>query len=183
MGTIAESQEGTVSVHTTVDTPVGSLTVVGGETGLVGVYFAEHRHLPDPSGFGPVSHRGVGLSDFAEVRRQLGEYFAGARRTFDLPLAPRGNDFQRRVWALLRDIPYGATRSYGQLATSLGSVGLARAVGAANGLNPLSIVVPCHRVVGSGGALVGYAGGLDRKRFLLGLEAEQPSGPETGRLF
>jgi methylated-DNA-[protein]-cysteine S-methyltransferase len=172
-----------VSVHTTVDTPVGTLTVVGAETGLVGLYFDEHRHLPDPTGFGPVSQDGVGLSDFVEVERQLGGYFAGERRSFDLPLAPRGNDFQVRVWALLRDIPFGETRSYGQLAIALGGVGLARAVGAANGLNPLSIVVPCHRVVGSGGALVGYAGGLDRKRFLLGLEADQPSGPDSGRLF
>jgi methylated-DNA-[protein]-cysteine S-methyltransferase len=172
-----------VSVHTTVDTPVGSLTVVGAETGLVGLYFEEHRHLPDPTGFGPVSRDGVGLSDFAEVERQLGGYFGGERRSFDLPLAPRGNDFQVRVWNLLRDIPFGETRSYGQLASALGGADRPGQADAANGLNPLSIVVPCHRVVGSGGALVGYAGGLDRKRFLLGLEADQPSGAETGRLF
>ena len=164
----------------TMASPAGELTLVAEERGLAAILW------PADDGARVRLDRGVddpGRPVLVAAMRQLEEYFAGSRRTFDLPLAPRGNDFQRRVWALLRDIPYGATRSYGQLATSLGSVGLARAVGAANGLNPLSIVVPCHRVVGSGGELVGYAGGLDRKRFLLGLEAEQPSGPETGRLF
>lgn len=169
------------TVHTTVPSPLGDLTLVASEDGLAGLYFAEHRNLPDPAGFGRASPTGVGVVDFDEIEHQLGEYFAGERRRFDLPLAPRGNEFRRRVWALLRDIPYGETRSYGQLARELGDVGLARAVGAANGLNPLSIVVPCHRVVGAAGALVGYAGGLDRKRRLLDLE--EPESASSGRLF
>jgi methylated-DNA-[protein]-cysteine S-methyltransferase len=112
---------------------------------------------------------------------QLAEYFDGSRTDFDLPLAPRGNDFQRRVWALLVQIPYGQTRAYGRLATELGDPGLARAVGAANGQNPRSISVPCHRVVGAGGKLTGYAGGLDRKAYLLDLET--PASLRSARLF
>ena len=102
-------------------------------------------------------------------------------RTFDLELAPRGNGFQQKVWAQLIEIPYGETRTYGQLATALGDPALARAVGAANGQNPLSIIVPCHRVVGSNGKLTGYAGGLDRKAFLL--ELETPDESRAERLF
>lgn len=102
---------------------------------------------------------------------QLREYFAGERHEFDLPLAPAGTDFQRRVWAVLREIPYGHTTSYGQVAARLGMApGASRAVGAANGANPIAIVVPCHRVVGADGTLTGYAGGLERKRTLLDLE-------------
>ena len=112
---------------------------------------------------------------------QLGEYFVGERTVFDLPLAPRGDDFQRKVWALLCEIPYGETRSYGQLARALGDVNLSQAVGWANGRNPISIIVPCHRVIGSDGSLVGYAGGLDRKRFLLSLE--EPPAEQAHRLF
>ena len=104
------------------------------------------------------------------TRVQLGEYFAGERREFDLPLAPVGNPFRQRVWSLLREIPYGQTRSYGDLARQLGDRNLAQAVGAGNARNPVSIIVPCHRVVGAAGQLTGYAGGLDRKHFLLGLE-------------
>jgi len=113
--------------------------------------------------------------------RQLQEYFAGERTEFDLPLAPRGDDFKQRVWALLREIPYGQTRSYGDLARALGDVNLSQAVGFANGRNPIAIVVPCHRVIGSDGTLVGYAGGLDRKRFLLALEETEESRAQ--RLF
>lgn len=102
---------------------------------------------------------------------QLAEYFAGTRRDFDLPLAPRGTDFQRRVWAALEGIPYGETRNYAELAEQLGSKGGQRAVGAANGRNPLAIVVPCHRVIGSDGRMTGYAGGIGRKRWLLAFEA------------
>lgn len=118
---------------------------------------------------------------FREAARQLEEYFAGERTGFDLPLAPVGDAFQLKVWMLLRDIPYGQTRSYGRLAEQLGDRNLARAVGAANGRNPLSVVVPCHRVVGADGNLVGYAGGLDRKRFLLGLE--EPAAARAAKLF
>ena len=102
---------------------------------------------------------------------QLAEYFAGTRRGFDLPLAPTGTDFQRRVWAALAAIPYGETRNYAELAEQLGSKGGQRAVGAANGRNPIAIVVPCHRVIGSDGRMTGYAGGIGRKRWLLAFEA------------
>ena len=110
------------------------------------------------------------LPVLAAARRQLGEYFAGERTDFDLPLAARGTAFQRKVWDALRRIEYGTTRSYGQIADEIGAPGAARAVGAANHDNPLAIVVPCHRVVGANGSLVGYAGGLDQKRALLELE-------------
>lgn len=106
----------------------------------------------------------------SEAARQLEEYFAGARREFDLPLAPKGTPFQQSVWALLRQIPYGETRSYGQLAAALGNPKASRAVGGANHNNPIAIVVPCHRVIGADGSLTGYAGGLDIKAYLLRLE-------------
>jgi methylated-DNA-[protein]-cysteine S-methyltransferase len=106
----------------------------------------------------------------AEVRRQLGEYFAGERREFDLPLAPQGTPFERAVWAELAKIPFGETRSYGEIARTLGRPGAARAVGRANGANPLPIVVPCHRVIGADGSLTGFGGGLDVKSRLLELE-------------
>jgi methylated-DNA-[protein]-cysteine S-methyltransferase len=168
-------------VHTTIDSPVGELTLVGGEDGLTGLWFSEHRRMPDPTAFGGRSSVGIGLSDFAEVEAQLASWFAGERREFDLPLAPVGTEFRRRVWQQLAAIPWGETRTYGQLALDLGDVRLARAVGTANGANPLSIVVPCHRVVGSAGSLTGYAGGLVRKRFLLDHEA--PAAAPHGRLF
>ena len=110
------------------------------------------------------------IAPFPEARAQLEDYFAGRRRTFDLPLAPVGTPFQRRVWEALREIPYGETVSYGVLAARLGQPGAGRAVGLANGQNPISIVIPCHRVIGAGGALTGYGGGLERKRWLLALE-------------
>jgi methylated-DNA-[protein]-cysteine S-methyltransferase len=106
----------------------------------------------------------------AEARRQLGEYFAGERTIFELPLAPRGTAFQRKVWDALCRIEYGTTRTYGQIADEIGARGAARAVGAANHDNPIAIVVPCHRVIGANGSLVGYAGGLAQKRALLELE-------------
>lgn len=106
-----------------------------------------------------------------EAVRQLDEYFEGRRTEFDLPLAPRGSAFQRRVWEQLRTIPYGHTATYGEIAANLGLVNGARAVGAANGQNPIAIVVPCHRVIGANRRLVGYAGGLDRKRQLLDIES------------
>jgi methylated-DNA-[protein]-cysteine S-methyltransferase len=118
---------------------------------------------------------------FEPVTRQLGEYFAGTRREFDLELAPRGSAFERAVWRLLTKIPYGETRTYGQLAAELGDLGAAQAVGNANGWNPISIIVPCHRVIGASGGLTGYAGGTARKRFLLSLE--EPPADEDGRLF
>jgi methylated-DNA-[protein]-cysteine S-methyltransferase len=152
-------------MHTIVESPLGALTVVGEDGALTGVYFDGHRHMPDVTGFGPRADQ-----EFGEVRRQLGEYFAGERTGFDLPLAPVGPEFHLQVWKLLEKIPYGETRSYGDLARELGDISLAQAVGAANGRNPLSVIVPCHRVVGADGRLVGYAGGLARKRVLLDLE-------------
>ncbi len=163
-------------MYTVVESPVGALTLVGDGDALSALYFPDHVRRPVQDTFGPRDD-----SAFAEARRQLAEYFAGERTSFDLRLAPRGNDFQRKVWRLLTAIPYGRTRTYGQLAAELGDPGLARAVGAANGRNPISIVVPCHRVVGHDGALTGYAGGLARKAYLL--ELEQPAAARPVTLF
>lgn len=162
--------------HTVIDSPVGDLTVVAEDGALVGLYFEGHKRQPAVETFGARTDEG-----FEAPRQQLKEYFAGERHDFDLPLAPRGNDFQRRVWGLLAGIPYGETRSYGDLARQLGDPALAQAVGAANALNPLSVVVPCHRVVAADGNLRGYAGGLDRKRYLLDLE--EPAAENAARLF
>jgi methylated-DNA-[protein]-cysteine S-methyltransferase len=158
--------------HGVVDSPLGALTVVARDDALVGLYFADQRRRPDPATLGPREDAG-----FTEVAGQLGEYFTGERTGFELALDPYGDAFDQRVWELVARIPYGRTRTYGELARELGDPGLAQAVGAANGRNPLCVVVPCHRVIGSGGGLTGYAGGLPRKRFLLDLEAP------GGRLF
>jgi len=115
----------------------------------------------------------------AAVREQIEEYFGGKRRSFDLPLNPRGTPFQKSVWAALVEIPFGETRSYGQLAVQLGNPGASRAVGRANATNPISIIVPCHRVIGSAGALTGYAGGLSIKEKLLALEGGLPQAQRT----
>ena len=155
--------------HAVVDSPIGPLTVVATPEGLAGLYMDAQRHLPGADRFGaPDSGAAADLLD--ACRAQLAEYFAGDRTTFDLPLAMEGTEFQRRVWAALLDIPYGETESYGQLAERIGRPGASRAVGLANGRNPVSIVVPCHRVVGAAGALTGYGGGIERKRHLLDLE-------------
>jgi len=162
--------------HTVTESPVGPLTLVGDGDALIGLYFEGHRRPPRLAGFGPRTDAG-----FDAAVRQLGEYFAGTRREFDLELAPRGSAFEKQVWGLLTKIPYGETRTYGQLALDIGDLGAAQAVGNANGWNPISIIVPCHRVVGTSGSLTGYAGGLPRKRFLLSLE--EPAAAEVGRLF
>ncbi|GAA2090878.1 methylated-DNA--[protein]-cysteine S-methyltransferase [Actinomadura alba] len=162
--------------HTVIASPLGGLTAVAEDGVLSGLYFERHLRGPGPEELGVYSESG-----FDEVRRQLGEYFAGERSRFDLPLAPRGDEFQQRVWRLLMEIPFGETRSYGDLARLLGNVSLAQAVGAANARNPVSVIVPCHRVVGADGALTGYAGGLERKRFLLDLE--EPAARKAARLF
>lgn len=158
-------------------TPLGVLTLVADDEGLVAVLWPDDRRrvVDDP---GPLAADDPVLTAAA---RQLDEYLAGDRRTFDLPLVPRGEPFQQQVWQLLRAIPYGETRTYGDLARDLGQPGAAQAVGAANGANPLSIVVPCHRVVGADGSLTGFAGGLDAKRHLLALE--EPDADDAGRLF
>jgi methylated-DNA-[protein]-cysteine S-methyltransferase len=162
--------------HTVIDSPIGPLTLIGDGTALLGLYFDGHLRTSRLTDHGPRADDG-----FEDAKAQLGEYFAGTRREFDLELAPRGSAFEKQVWALLTKIPYGETRTYGQLAAELGDPGAAQAVGNANGWNPISVIVPCHRVVGTSGGLTGYAGGLSRKRFLLGLE--EPPADEVGRLF
>jgi methylated-DNA-[protein]-cysteine S-methyltransferase len=156
--------------HTTVESPIGPLTLVAEDRVLCGLYLAEHRRAPDPATHGPADPAG-----FEALTEALAGYFAGQVRVFDVPVAAVGTPFQQRVWAALREIPYGQTATYGELAAALGSPGASRAVGAANARNPVSIVVPCHRVVGAGGAITGYAGGLARKRALLDLEAGRPA--------
>ncbi len=153
------------ATHTTIDSPIGELTLVARDGALSGTYFPGHWHMPAPEVFGTRSEHG-----FEQAQRQLNEYFAGERTEFELATMVAGEEFQRRVWALINRIPYGQTTTYGEMAQQLGDPALAREVGAAVGRNPLSIVVPCHRVVGKDGKLTGYAGGLERKRFLLELE-------------
>lgn len=141
----------------TIETPIGALTLTASADAVTAVHFgAQGARDASP------------LLDAAEA--QLREYFAGARRTFDLPLAPHGTAFQQRVWTALRAIPYGETRTYGELAAAIGSPNASRAVGMANHRNPIPIIIPCHRVIGADGSLTGYAGGLETKRRLLALE-------------
>ncbi|GII27692.1 methylated-DNA--[protein]-cysteine S-methyltransferase [Planotetraspora mira] len=153
--------------HTVVDSPVGPLTLVALDGVLAGLYMERQRHRPAEETFGEPDD-----TPFAEVGDQLADYFAGRRTTFDLPMRLVGTPFQQRVWAGLREIPHGETISYGQLAERIGQPAAVRAVGLANGKNPIGIIVPCHRVVGSSGSLVGYGGGLDRKRHLLAFERQ-----------
>lgn len=152
--------------YSVMQSPIGPLTVVATNGALVAVLMDGHHRPPVPE-----SAWGERVDDaLPDATLQLEEYFAGQRQAFNLPLAPSGTEFQRRVWAALAEIPYGETRSYGQIATAIGRPGASRAVGMANGRNPVSIVVPCHRVVGASGSLTGYAGGAERKQFLLDLE-------------
>lgn len=150
--------------YCTLTTPIGELLLTADDDGALTAV-----HLPGRHGDTDGWERDDEL--LADARRQLTEYFAGERTTFDLPLRPAGAPFQLRVWDALLRIPYGETASYGEIARELGHPTAARAVGAANGRNPLAIVVPCHRVIGSNGSLTGYAGGLECKRALLDLEA------------
>ena len=145
-----------------VPSPVGPLTLTQEDQALTGLHFGEH---PQQGAEGPTPL-------LEKAARQLEEYFAGQRKEFSLPLAPKGTEFQLRVWQALLQIPYGETRSYGELAAMVGNPKACRAVGGANHRNPLSILIPCHRVVGTGGSLTGYAGGLSVKEFLLKLESE-----------
>jgi methylated-DNA-[protein]-cysteine S-methyltransferase len=150
--------------HTVVSSPIGPLTLVRADDALVRLAMAPPSALV-PDALGERSDEG-----FDDAVRQLGEYFAGERTAFDLVLRPAGSDFELAVWHQLTAIPYGETRSYGYVARAVGEPGGAQAVGAANGRNPLAVVVPCHRVIGADGSLVGFGGGLPRKRFLLDLE-------------
>ncbi len=157
--------------YTVVDSPVGPLTLVATDGVLSGLYMDRQRHRPDERTFGEPD-----AAPFADAAAQLEEYFAGRRTEFDLPLAPAGTPFQHSVWAELRRIPFGETVTYRELAERIGRPTAARAVGLANGRNPICIIVPCHRVVGADGSLTGYAGGLDRKRHLLTLERRVAAG-------
>jgi methylated-DNA-[protein]-cysteine S-methyltransferase len=154
--------------HSIVDSPIGPLTLVAADGQLAGLYMEQHRYAPDPVSFG--SRDAATLS---AVAAQLAEYFAGERREFDLPVVFEGTPFQQTVWRALQEIPCGETVSYGELAERIGRPTASRAVGLANGHNPISIIVPCHRVVGSNGSLTGYGGGIERKRYLLNLERGQ----------
>ncbi|MFF9767923.1 methylated-DNA--[protein]-cysteine S-methyltransferase [Streptomyces sp. NPDC053086] len=154
--------------HTVIDSPYGPLTLVADADGaLCGLYMVGQRHRPPEESFGPNED---GLRCFAEAEEQLSAYFAGELTAFTVPFALRGTPFQRSVWTQLSRIPYGATRTYGELAGALGNPQASRAVGLANGRNPVGIIVPCHRVIGADGSLTGYGGGLDRKRQLLDFE-------------
>jgi methylated-DNA-[protein]-cysteine S-methyltransferase len=154
-------------VHTVVDSPVGPLTLVAVDGILAGCYMDAQRHRPAGAVFGDPDP-----APFGVAAEQLDEYFAGDRLDFDLPLAMAGTAFQQRVWAALREIPFGETESYGELAHRIGSPGASRAVGLANGRNPIGIIVPCHRVIGASGSLTGYGGGIERKAQLLDLERD-----------
>ncbi|HKB31394.1 MAG TPA: methylated-DNA--[protein]-cysteine S-methyltransferase [Streptosporangiaceae bacterium] len=157
-------------VHAVVDSPVGPLTLVAADGVLTGLHMDTQRHAPPPGIFGDEVADTDGL--FAGPAGQLRDYFAGRRTEFELPLSLAGTPFQRRVWAALQEIPYGETISYGELAARIGRPTAARAVGLANGRNPVSIIVPCHRVIGSDGSLTGYGGGMARKQYLLAFERD-----------
>jgi methylated-DNA-[protein]-cysteine S-methyltransferase len=167
--TVTTSTRAGSLVHAVIDSPIGPLTLVADDGKLSGLYMEVRGHEPDPAALG---HLGTLADDavLGAAASQLGAYFGGERKEFDLPLSMAGTGFQRTVWTALCDIPYGETISYGELARRIGQPSASRAVGLANGRNPVSIIVPCHRVVGANGSLTGYGGGLDRKRHLLALE-------------
>lgn len=145
------------------DTPVGKLTLVSDGRAIAHVAFENSKHPP------PACPRGEDKV-IAKARRELDAYFAGALKTFTVPVAPRGTPFQESAWAALRTIPYGVTRSYAEQAAAIGKPKAVRAVGSANGRNPIPIIIPCHRVIGADGSLTGFGGGVETKRFLLALE-------------
>jgi methylated-DNA-[protein]-cysteine S-methyltransferase len=153
-----------MTLYSTVSSPIGELMLCGDDESLTALHLPGHWAKP-AAGWRRDDAR------FAAVARQLDEYFAGERTTFDVPLRMQGGPFEREVWAELVQIPYGETASYGEIARRVGKPHASRAVGAANGRNPIAIIVPCHRVIGSDGTLTGYGGGLERKRALLDLEA------------
>jgi methylated-DNA-[protein]-cysteine S-methyltransferase len=152
-------------IRTQIESPLGPLTLLAAEAALVGVYFENHAKGGPPAGAVPGES-----SVFDVVRHQIDAYFAGHRPVFDVPLAPRGTSFQAQVWTLLQRIPYGGSTSYGALAAEMGRPSAVRAVAGAVARNPISIIIPCHRVIGASGQLTGFAGGLDRKARLLALE-------------
>jgi methylated-DNA-[protein]-cysteine S-methyltransferase len=164
-----------------IDTPIGTLTLAADAVGLRHIEFPSNRHPVDRAGWVPGAD-GIAADIIETAARQLHEYFDGTRRDFDLPLAPEGTAFQCEVWRTLATIPYGQTWSYRDLAHAIGKPAAVRAVGAANGRNPLPIVLPCHRVIGADGSLTGFGGGLPIKAALLRLEGALPTGG-SGDLF
>ena len=160
-----------------VESPIGKLLLTSDGSGLTGLYFEAHRRGPEP---GEGWERRDAL--FSQARAELSEYFDCDRQKFNLKLALHGTPFQQRVWAALRAIPLGTTVTYKALAESIGAAAAVRAVGAAVGRNPVSIIVPCHRVIGSNGSLTGFAGGIGRKRWLLGHEQAAAGNPDVNRL-
>lgn len=174
MSTQASSQSPKAPSHplfyTSVESPIGELLLLGDGHALQGLYMQEGRK---PTRVAPQWQRSA--APFTDVEAQLREYFAAERVTFDIRLTLKGTQFERRVWQALQEIPYGETVSYGEIARRVGQPSAARAVGLANGRNPIAVVVPCHRVIGANGTLTGYGGGLERKRLLLELEQGQAS--------
>lgn len=158
--------------HAYYESPLGQILVTASESALTGLHFVGEKYYP---GISAAWRRDVNVAVIRSAMLQLDEYFAGKRKTFDIALAPEGTEFQRQVWKTLIGVRFGETATYGELAREVGNAKAVRAVGAANGRNPISIVIPCHRVIGADGSLTGYAGGLVRKVALLRLES---SGPE-----
>jgi methylated-DNA-[protein]-cysteine S-methyltransferase len=149
-----------------IDSPIGTLTLSCEDEWFTGLYMGTPSKRPDLSDWREAPH----AKPLAEAARQLGQYFSGQRRKFELPLKFIGTEFQQRVWRALTEIPYGTTISYGELARRLGNPSASRAVGLANGKNPIAVIVPCHRVIGADGSLTGFGGGLPRKEWLLSHE-------------
>lgn len=175
----AEPSEDSARLHVLIDSPIGPLQLATSNVGISGIYMHDPSHPPRPEELGvelpsPTEHPLLN-----HCASELAQYFAGQRTSFSVPLDAHGSEFQHRVWNMLVSIPFGQSRSYGELAADLGDVKLTRAVGSANGRNPISIIVPCHRVIGADGSLTGYAGGLERKLFLLRLEGILPPAEDT----
>ena len=166
--------------HANIDTELGGMLLVAHDDALTGAYFEGQKYPPAADAIGDV----VSIEEdrlLAQAATEMCAYLDGERDSFDVPIAPQGDEFSQRVWQILLRIPYGETVTYGAIADELGSKGLSQRVGQSVGHNPLSVIVPCHRVLGADGSLTGYAGGLDRKRALLALE--EPDASEAGRLF
>ncbi|ENC6729817.1 cysteine methyltransferase [Vibrio navarrensis] len=157
-----------MNYYTIAPSPLGEMTLQANDEGILGIWFTTQTTRPDDLGQEDANHPVLGLA-----LTQLNEYFLGKRTQFDLPIAAKGTAFQMQVWQALTTIPYGETWSYQELANAIGNPKAVRAVGLANGKNPVSIVVPCHRVIGKNGKLTGYAGGIERKRWLLERESNQ----------
>lgn len=159
--------------YRTIDSPIGPLTLAGRDGVVTNLRMVDQTYEPSRANWSPDP------TAFPDAADQLGAYFAGDRTDFDIELELRGTEFQQRVWKALLTIPYGETRTYGEIAEKIGSPNAARAVGLANGRNPIAIIVPCHRVIGASGSLTGYGGGLERKQILLKLERNQLSTDMT----